>query len=196
MRIKYEDRQSDTACRAAKAVTGRAAAFLRLIQDRRRTGDAEVNGLLIRVALGLVLLAGLLAGLASPASADEPIAETLRKWGLLGAWSIDCARPPDHAEGTVLSYEIGPDGTVVYRRNFGDVTDEAEVLAAEVSADGVMNLEVYFPAIKQKRDYGLTLQSDGGLRAIYNRSEKGEYTIKDGKFVATKKPTPVQHKCE
>lgn len=151
-----------------------------------------MNGRLIRLALGLTVL----ASLASPASADDPIAETLRKWGLLGAWSIDCARPPDHADGTVLSYEIGPDGTVVYRRNFGDVSDEAEVLAADVSADGVMNLEVYFPTIKQKREYGLALQSDGGLRAIYNRSEKGDYTIKDGKFVATKKPTPVQHKCE
>lgn len=144
---------------------------------------------LIRLALGLAWL----ARLAAPASADEPIAETLRKWGLLGAWSIDCSRPPDHA---VLSYEIGADGTVVYRRNFGDVTDEAEVVAAEVSADGVMNLEVYFPAIKQKRDYGLTLDPDGGLRAVYNRNEKGEYTIKDGKFVATKKPTRAQHKCE
>lgn len=150
-----------------------------------------MKGRLIRLALGLTLL----AGLAAPASADEPIADTLRKWGLLGAWSIDCSRPPDHADGTVLSYEIGPDGTVVYRRNFGDVTDEAEVLAAEVSADGMMNLEVYFPAINQKRDYGLTLDPDGGLRAIYNRNEKGEYTIKDGKFVATKKPTRAQHKC-
>ena len=152
----------------------------------------SVNGRLIRLAPGLALLASLL----SPAFADDPVAETVRKWGLLGPWSINCALPPDHGDGTVLSYEIGPDGGVVYRRNFGDVTDEAQVLAAEVSADGVLKLEVFFPAIKQKRDYGLMLQSDGGLRAIYNRSEKGDYTIKDGKFVATKKPTPVQHKCE
>ena len=149
-----------------------------------------------RLAPGLVFGLVLLASLASAAAADDPIAETVRQWGLLGAWSLDCALPPDHANGTVLSYQIGPDGGVVYRRDFGDVSDENQVLAAEVSADGVLNLEVYFPSIKQKRDYGLMLQQDGGLRAIYNRSEKGEYSIKDGKFVATKKPTPAQHRCE
>ena len=147
------------------------------------------------LALGLACLAGV-AGLASSAFADDPVAETMRKWGLLGAWSQDCALPPDHAKGTVLAYAIGPDGAVVYRRDFGDVADEGRVLAAEVSADGLLNLVVYLPAIEQKREYGLMMLADGGLRAIYNRSERGEYTIKDGKFVATKKPTPVQHKCE
>jgi len=151
-----------------------------------------VNGRFIRLALGLACL----ASSASVAFADDPVAETVRKWGLLGAWSLDCALPPDHANGTVLAYEIGPDGGVVYRRDFGDVTDESQVLAAEVSADGILNLEVYFPTIKQKREYGLMMLEDGTMRAIYNRSEKGDYTIKDGKFVATKKPTPVQHKCE
>jgi hypothetical protein len=155
-------------------------------------GTPDLNGRFIRLALGLTLLASHVC----PASADDPTAETVRKWGLLGPWSIDCSLPPDHANGTLLIYEIGPDGGVVYRRNFGDVSDEGQVLAAEVSADGLLNLEVYFPTIKQKREYGLMLQPDGGLRAIYNRSEKGEYTIKDGKFVATKKPTLAQHKCE
>ena len=137
-----------------------------------------------------------LVSVASSAFADDPLAETVRKWGLLGAWSQDCALPPDHAKGTVLAYAIGPDGAVVYRRDFGDVADEGRVLAAEVSADGLLNLVVYLPAIEQKREYGLMMLPDGGLRAIYNRSERGEYTIKDGKFVATKKPTPAQHKCE
>jgi hypothetical protein len=151
-----------------------------------------VNGRLIRLALGLALL----ASLASVAFADDPIAETVRKWGLLGPWSLDCSLPPDHANGTVLAYEIGADGGVVFRRDFGDVTDENQVLAAEVSADGLLNLEVYFPSIKQKREYGLMMLEDGSMRAIYNRSEKGGYSIKDGKFVATRKPTPAQHKCE
>ena len=153
-------------------------------------------GLGLAFLASLVLSSLVLSSLVSPASADDRIAETVRKWGLLGPWSLDCSLPPDHANGTVLAYEIGPDGGVMYRRDFGDVTDEGEVLAAEVSADGLLNLEVYFPAIKQKREYGLMLQSDGGLRAIYNRSEKGEYTIKDGKFIVTRKPTQPQYKCE
>lgn len=149
-----------------------------------------------RLAPGLTLLASFVASFAPAAAADNPIAQTVRQWGLLGRWSLDCSLPPDHANGTVLAYETGSDGGVLYRRDFGDVTDENQVLTAAVSADGLLNLEVYFPAIKQKRDYGLMMLSDGSLRAIYNRSEKGEYSIKDGKFVATRKPTPAQHKCE
>ena len=151
-----------------------------------------MNRRFIRLALGLTFL----ASFASYAYADDPIPETVRQWGLLGRWSVDCAMPPDHANGTVLAYEIGPDGGVAYRRDFGDISDENQVLAAQVSDDGLLNLEVYFPAIKQKREYGLMMLSDGRLRAIFNRSENGEYSIKDGKFVATKKPTPAQHRCE
>jgi hypothetical protein len=145
-----------------------------------------------RLALGLTFL----ASFASAAIADDPIAETVRKWGLLGPWSLDCTLPPDHAKGTVLAYMIGSDGGVVYHRDFGDISDENQVLAAEVSADGLLNLEVYFASIKQKREYGLMMLEDGTMRTIYNRSEAGEYTIKEGKFVATKKITPPQHKCE
>jgi hypothetical protein len=151
-----------------------------------------VNRRIIRLALGLIFL----ASFASPALADDPIAETVRQFGLLGPWSIDCSLPPDHTSGTVLTYEVGPDGGVLFRRDFGDVKDENQVMAAEVAPDGLLNLEVYFPTIKQKREYGLMMLEDGTLRAIYNRSEKGEYSIKDGKFVATRKPTSAQHKCE
>jgi hypothetical protein len=35
----------------------------------------------------------------------------------------------------------------------------------------------------------------GSLRAIYNRSERGEYTIKDGKYVKTGAPTPPRQLC-
>jgi len=58
-----------------------------------------------------------------------------------------------------------------------------------------MNLRVYFPSLRQTREYGLMMQPDGTLRAIYNRTLKDEYTIKDGKFTASGKPTPPQHKC-
>ncbi|WP_245286794.1 hypothetical protein [Bradyrhizobium sp. Tv2a-2] len=151
-----------------------------------------MNRRFIRLALGLTLL----GSCASSAFADDPIAETVRQFGLLGPWSIDCSLAPDHADGTVLAYEIGPDGGVLFRRDFGDIKDENQVLAAEVSTDGLLKLEVYFPTIRQKREYGLMMLEDGTLRAIYNRSEKGEYSIKDSKIVATRRPTSVQHKCE
>jgi hypothetical protein len=37
---------------------------------------------------------------------------------------------------------------------------------------------------------------DGSVRAVYNRNERNQYSIKDGKFTANGKPTPPQHRCE
>jgi len=88
------------------------------------------------------------------------------------------------------------DDHVVHCRDFGDARDEAEVLSLSVSADGLIHLRVYFPAAKQTREYGMIHLPDGTIRAIHNRSEKNEYSIKDGKFTQTGKPTPPQHKCE
>jgi hypothetical protein len=124
------------------------------------------------------------------------IAETAKQWGLIGPWSLDCSLPPDHANGTVLSYEIAAGDKLMHRRDFGDSTDEAEVLSATVSGDDILNLRVYFPSVKQTREYGIMHLADGSIRVIYNRNDKNQYTIKDGKFTANGKPTPVQHKCE
>ncbi len=125
----------------------------------------------------------------------ETVAQTARRWGLIGSWSLDCSLPPDRNKGTVLAYVIASGGRVLHRRNFGDTTDESEVGAAEVSSDGMLNLRVFFPSLKQTREYGLLMQPDGTIRAMYNRNQKGEYTIRDGKFTANGNPTPRQHKC-
>ena len=125
----------------------------------------------------------------------ETVAQTAREWGLIGPWSLDCSLQPDRGKGTVLAYEITGDDRVVHRRSFGDSTDESEVVSAEVSGDGMLNLRVYFPSLKQTREYGLMMLPDGTMRAIYNRNQKGEYTIKDGRFTANGNPTPPQHKC-
>ena len=151
----------------------------------------SVNGHFGRLTLAFVLS----AMLAAQASA-ETIAETASKWGLIGPWSLDCSLPPDRDKGTVLAYETTSDNGVVHRRNFGDTTDENPVVSATISPDGMLNLRVSFPALKQTREYGLMLQPDGTLRAMYNRNEKRQYTIKDGKFTIGGKPTPSFHKCK
>jgi hypothetical protein len=123
------------------------------------------------------------------------VAQTAREWGLIGPWSLDCSLKPGRNKGSVLAYEIAPGDRVVHRRNFGDTTDESDVITAEMSADGMLNLRVFFPKLKQTREYGFVMQPDGTMRAIYNRNQKDEYTIKDGKFTANGNPTPSQHKC-
>ncbi|MGY8668194.1 hypothetical protein Q3C01_38320 [Bradyrhizobium sp. UFLA05-109] len=125
----------------------------------------------------------------------ETLAATIINWGLLGTWAIDCSLPPGRDKGAVLTYEVRPDGRVMYRRNFGDATDENEVVGASTDADGQLNIMVFFPSLHQAREFGLALQEDGNLRAMYNRGERGDYTIRDGKFVKTGVPTPAQHRC-
>ena len=150
----------------------------------------DVSGFFSR----LLLVAAFSVTLAGHASA-ETMAETAKQWGLIGPWSLDCMLPPDHNKGTVLTYDIADDH-VVHRRDFGDARDEAEVLSLSVSADGMIHLRVYFPSVKQTREYGMIHQDDGTVRAMYNRNEKNQYSIKDGKYTSTGKPTPAQHKCE
>src|SRR6266700_4706187 len=157
----------------------------------RTTKGAKLNGLVSRLAPVIVLF----MMFACRASA-ETAAETAGKWGLLGRWSLDCSLPPDRDGGAVLAYEITEAGNLIHRRDFGSSTDIADVIGADVSAEGVLNLRIFFPGMKQTREFGLTMQPDGSIRAMYNRDQKGHYTIRDGKFTANGKPTPPQYKCK
>jgi hypothetical protein len=142
-----------------------------------------------------ITAAPLWVALTSTAGA-EPLAATVEQWGLLGSWAIDCSLQPDRDKGARLAYEVLKDGRVMYRRNFGEAKDENEVVSATINAEGLLNVMVYFPSLRQTREFGLLLLKDGGLRAIYNRSERGEYTIRDGKYIATGAPTPAQQRCD
>ncbi len=157
-------------------------------------GAGNLNGHFNRLALAALLGLVLAHALPLAASADT-VAQTVQKWGLIGRWSLDCSLKPDRDNGTVLAYEIAGDSRVVYRRDFGGTTDESEVVTAEISADGMLNLRVSFPSLKQTRELGLMMQPDGTMRAIYNHNQKNEYSIKDGNFTANGSPTRPQHKC-
>lgn len=145
---------------------------------------------------GRWIAAAVLGMICTPLARAEPLAATVEQWGLLGSWAVDCAARPDRDKGALLTYEIRKDGRVMYRRNFGDAKDENEVVSATVNAEGLINVMVYFPSLQQTREFGLQLSEQGSLRAIYNRSERGVYTIKDGKYVATGAPTPQQQRCD
>ena len=149
-----------------------------------------MNGHVSRLALAILFSLTLTLN-----ASAETVAQTARRWGLIGPWSLDCSLPPDKNKGTVLAYEIAPGDRVVHRRNFGDTTDESEVVTAEISGDGMLNLRVFFPSLKQTRECGLMMQPDGTMRAMYNRNQKHEYSIEDGKFTANGSPTPPQHRC-
>ncbi|WP_249779560.1 hypothetical protein [Bradyrhizobium sediminis] len=148
-----------------------------------------------RLLAGLALALAFSLTLARDASA-ETVAQTASKWGLIGSWALDCSLAPDKGKGAVLAYEVAPGGRVVHRRNFGDVKDENQVVGAAVSSNGMLNLRVSFPGLKETREYGMMKQPDGTIRAMYNRNAKEEYTIKDGNFTSNGNPSPAQHKCK
>jgi hypothetical protein len=160
------------------------------IADAQGQRDSELSGRFDRILPAIILFSAL-AGTASA----ETAAETASKWGLIGRWSLDCGLPPDRNRGAVLAYEVGTDGRLLYRRDFGDTTDSADVIAAAISADKLLNLRVFFPQLKQIREYGLKMEPDGSIRAFYNRDRKGNYSIRNGLFSANCKPTPPNHKC-
>jgi len=145
-----------------------------------------------RYPIPLALL--LLLALASGASA-ETVSQTARKWGLIGSWAVDCSVPRDKSD-PLISYEVTADDRVMLRRDFGTGQDEQEVSSAEIAAGDVLILRIFFPAFQQTRINGIAKQPDGSIRAIYNRhEEKDEYSIRDGKFVASGKPTVALRQC-
>lgn len=144
---------------------------------------------------GRLALAILFAVMLTPHASAETVAQTTRNWGLIGTWSRDCSLPPGRDRIVALSYEIAAGEQVMHRRDFGDSRDENPVVAAEVSADGMLNLSVFFPGFKQTRRFGLMRQDDGTMRTMYNHDQKDEYSIRDGIFTANGNPTPSLHKC-
>jgi len=150
------------------------------------------------VNLHFARLALITLALTAPANgaSTKTIAGIATEWGLIGAWSLDCKLPPDHERGVVLAYQATPDGGVILTRDFGNATEENQVLSVRVSPDRMMNLRVFFPSLKQTRELGLIMEPDGTLRAIYNRDRKKNYSIEDGKFSSSGMPTPAQHRCE
>jgi hypothetical protein len=129
------------------------------------------------------------------AASAATVAETASRWGLIGRWSLDCHIPPDHDRGAVLSYQITGRNKLVLHRDFGDSEDSAEVVAADISDDNRLDLRIHFPQLKETRELGLTKLPDGGIRAVYNRTRKGAYTIKDGRITASGQPAPPQFRC-
>jgi hypothetical protein len=129
-------------------------------------------------------------------ASGETAADTVHRWGLIGPWALDCSVPPARRSAMLLAYEIVSSGQIVLRRDFGDSTDHSEVVSADISAGGMLNLRLFVPSLKLTLESGLMMQPDGSMRAMYNRSLEGEYSIKDGKFTANDTPSRPQHRCK
>jgi hypothetical protein len=137
--------------------------------------------------LGLMVL-----WLASPAVAQDA-GEAAAAWGLLGTWSVNCDQPasPSNAH---LSF-VRTDGRLMHRRDFGGQRDEFAVISARRMPNGSLEIVLDLASVGGKRTIVFARAGEGRKRAVINRGEKGDYTIRDGKFSTGGAPTPVQSRC-
>lgn len=56
----------------------------------------------------------------------------------------------------------------------------------------MIDLSVFLRSVGQTREYGMISQSDCGVRARYNRNEKSQYSIRDGKWQADAAPAQMR----
>ena len=129
-----------------------------------------------------------------PHAAAGEAADAARKWGLIGTWAADCSVPPDKTTPQII-YAIGSGDRVMLRRDYGWRKDEMEIGTVEIAGDGSLHMRTVFPELKQIRDSAIAMAPDGSIRALYNRNEKDEYTVRDGVYVANGNPAVALHRC-
>jgi len=127
-------------------------------------------------------------------AAAQPVPDTLRTWGLLGTWALDCTKPPSGSNG-YLSYVVRS-GKVAHDREFGDRRDSNDVQQARTGVGGTLDLVVHFPTLNQTRKYTMLMGSDRRIRAMSNsRIDGTDQSIRDGKFIHNGALTPWQTRC-
>lgn len=148
-------------------------------------------GLRATIALGCSLVV-----LPQPASARSPV-DDARKFGLIGTWAIDCKAKPSSSSG-FLSYRVEPNGRLVHKRDFGNAKDQNEVTETKLRADGKLEVIFDFKNLSppHKRRVLFMRLPDGSIRSMENQVVgSSDFSVKDGKLIATGNPTPVQRRC-
>ena len=148
---------------------------------------AMIQSMMRRAAAVAVVLAW--CGGASAESRPDTVA----RWGLLGTWTIDCAKGPsrENAHDTYVRR-----GTNVFlERNGGDYQDSNRLLDASISPDGLLQLRIEFKKFSQTRAISTVKGPDGRIRVLTNHDTKGSYSVKNGKFVSNDSPTLCMTRC-
>ena len=155
-------------------------------------------------ALAIACLGSWLATAEASAQAPNPgfggvgptVADALAQWGLLGTWAVDCSSPPGRTN-THTTYTARPNRTAYYTRQWGDGGDTSpnEIDTASVRDGGVLAITETMPSFMQTRELWLLKGPDGRARALMNRQIGGDYTVRDGKFVANGRDTPWSTRC-
>jgi hypothetical protein len=129
------------------------------------------------------------AAIAQPSASD--IAE---RWGLQGTWALSCDRPPS-PENAHITYEL-TDGAFISRNDSGTLKGLGEVTEATLAEDGGIELTLIFKKFAVLQTLHMVKNADGQIRAIWNRDDKGRYTVKDGKLTSSGRPSLALTHCK
>jgi hypothetical protein len=127
--------------------------------------------------------------LTSTAIAGTDLSELVQKWGLVGKWSTDCS--PEATPHGVVAYEIEPDGRAIVDSGASLIEMRIEM----INSDGDLILYTIEASGAEKRILVLRRSGDT-LRPTIDGKERNDYTIRDGKFVASLKETSPLRRCK
>lgn len=131
-------------------------------------------------AFVLIVLANF--ALCQTAIADTA-AEAAAKWGLLGAWMPDCAKPASR-KNAELTYVVRQ-GKLFKDRDYGDGRDSSEVISTTILPDGAIEHVVKYESLGLTRRAVDVKDSEGRKRTLINEDlGSGRYVIKDGRFLS------------
>ena len=141
------------------------------------------------------LLAVLLTTVA-PCLADEsPVPGTLKQFGLLGTWAIECALPAS-SENEYSIYAVSPSGgaTLSYARG-GPYRDIVyEIQTATLAASGRLALRVL--GLPGRYTVDLVLLKEGDtVRVWSSHTPDGRMLVIDGVITGNGRPSPRFTRC-
>lgn len=118
--------------------------------------------------------------------------EEFERLGLLGAYSIDCAKPASPANGYIVYRAL--DATRVQRDTMTSPTDRYHVSIAETAAINARN-ELIVTGSDQGKAISYTLRIDGIRMRVMAWTEAGVATVVDGVWTVQKYSMPWLTKC-
>ena len=142
----------------------------------------------------LLLLVGSIA-IAAPAAAAHSLEETLRDFGLLGAWAPDCGEAPSPLHPHAL-YATEPSGqaSMSYEPGPGATRSAYAILDAERIADDKLLLREEW--LHDHSRIEVTVRKfRGKLKVWLSRGADGKIMVKDGTVVATGYVSPWMTRC-
>jgi hypothetical protein len=120
--------------------------------------------------------------------------EVAEQWGLRGSWALHCDQPASRSNPLYFYEQEG--GILVIRVEYGDMVTSSDVINASIVGDGDLEMTYDYKTFSQVRTIRLARDQDGKMHAVSNRDDKGNYSIRDGKFTGNGSPSLAFTHCK